>query len=506
MNWKPFAAAALAVSLAAQQPPARSLTPAETALLRPISAQSMKAVVSFLAADALEGRDTPSKSLDVAAEYIASQFRRFGLDPAGDDGYFQTAPYAVVKPSLDGFEFTYESGAQKLTVPAAKVTIDSTAAVSLDKAAVVKVTLGSLEPSFTSAQIAGKVVFAGSPDFSAVSVEDRGKVMAAVMRDRQTLIAGKPALVVTAGGFGGGGRLKDTSEPTPPQFNVSDIEFGKMLRALPAGPTEGTVTTKLAAPALEQVKLRNVIGVVPGSDSALKGTYVLVTSHYDHTGMRTSGEGDSINNGANDDASGVAAMLEIADALSRSETKPKRTVVFAAYFGEEKGLLGSRFYGRHPVFPLIKTVADLNLEHMGRTDDNEGPQIKRLAVTGMDYSSVGDVLAEAGKLTGVDVWRHPKNSDGFFGASDNQALADVGVPAHTLSVAYIFPDYHRVGDHWDKLDYANMQSVTRTVCLGVWMIANDSKAPTWHGGNEKAKKYNDAWQRLHAGEPKSNDN
>jgi Zn-dependent M28 family amino/carboxypeptidase len=186
--------------------------------------------------------------------------------------------------------------------------------------------------------------------------------------------------------------------------------------------------------------------------------------------------------------------MEIAAALSKLKQKPKRSIVFMTVFGEEKGLLGSRYYGRHPIFPIEKTVADVNLEQIGRTDDSEGPQVATCAVTGFDFSDVGEIFKAAGDLVGIKVFKHPTKSDSYFGRSDNQALADQGVPAHTLSVAYEYPDYHRVGDHWDKVDYDNMVKVDRMVALGLLMIANNPIEPKWNEANPKSARYLRAWR------------
>ena len=173
------------------------------------------------------------------------------------------------------------------------------------------------------------------------------------------------------------------------------------------------------------------------------------------------------------------------------------SIVFMTFFGEEKGLLGSRFYGRHPVFPIDKTVADINLEQVGRTDSSEGPQIANASLTGFDYSDVGTILEAAGKLTGIKVYKHEQNSDAFFDRSDNQALADQGVPAHTLCTAFVYPDYHGVGDNWEKIDYANMEKVDRMVALGLVMIANNTEAPKWNEANPKVARYVKAWNDHH---------
>jgi Zn-dependent M28 family amino/carboxypeptidase len=206
---------------------------------------------------------------------------------------------------------------------------------------------------------------------------------------------------------------------------------------------------------------------------------------------------DKIFNGANDDGSGTVSVMELAAALSKLKSKPKRSIVFMTVFGEEKGLLGSRYYGRHPVFPIEKTVADVNLEQVGRTDDSEGPQVGTCAMTGFDFSDVGEIFKAAGDAVGIKVFKHPTNSDAYFSRSDNQALADQGVPAHTLSVAYEYPDYHKVGDSWDKIDYDNMARVDQMVAVGLLMIANNPAEPKWNEANPKTARYVKAWQDHH---------
>jgi Peptidase family M28 len=215
--------------------------------------------------------------------------------------------------------------------------------------------------------------------------------------------------------------------------------------------------------------MRNVIGVLPGRDPALKDTYVLVTAHYDHVG--TNPEGD-VFNGANDNASGVAALIEIARAIRSAPVQPRRSIAFIAYFGEEQGMVGSRYYAQSPVFPLEKTYAQVNFEQLGRTDDTEGARVRAATVTGWDRSDVGKALAAAAAPFGIRIYKHEKFSDLFFERSDNEALAKRGVPAHTISVAYGYPDYHAPGDDAGKLDYANMARVTRALRAGVVRIAN----------------------------------
>jgi len=176
---------------------------------------------------------------------------------------------------------------------------------------------------------------------------------------------------------------------------------------------------------------------------------------------------------------------------------PKRSIVFIVFFGEEIGLWGSRYYARHPLVPPAQTIAGLNLEQVGRTDDSEGLQVRTATVTGYDFSDLPGILADAGKATGIRVYKHPKNSDAYFGRSDNQSLADLGIPAHTLSVSFEFPDYHKVGDSWDKIDYENMAAVDRTVALGLLRLASDEAPPKWNEQYAPAKRYVEAGHRLH---------
>lgn len=324
-----------------------ALPPDLISALEGISANSLRGHVSFLASDLLEGRRTPSKGLEIAAEYIAAQFRRAGIEAAAGEGYFQD---------------------------------------------------GSVSP----------------PSRSPAAAQ---------------------------------------SEPVP---------------------------------------IRNVAGILRGSDVALAQTCVIVSAHYDHLGTRGQGEGDRIYNGANDDASGTAAVLEIASALARLRVKPKRSVLFLLFAGEERGRLGSRYYAEHPLFPLDKNDAQVNLEQLGRTDDITGPLASTAYVTGFDYSDVGPVLEAAGELAGVRIQKHEANSDKFFSASDNFSLAQKGVPAHTISVGYIFPDYHQPGDEWQKLDYENMAKIVRAIAAGVWRLADSPEPVRWNAANPRATPYRQA--------------
>jgi hypothetical protein len=478
-----------------------ALTSEEKFLAGSITESELKAHVSFLASDALEGRDTPSKGLDVAAEYIASEFRRAGLEPAGEDGYFQTAPYATVTENLAGFQFSIEKEGKTVDVPSDMVRVTAGSAVDLKDIPVVKVPLGADEEDtwLSAAIVTGKAVITVRPDFNVMTEAQRQEYYQRMIRVRKKLWESKAALLIEATRSLGpsGPRLTELSgrkQPPPPSIVIYNQAFRELADRLLAGEVRATVSMRAPASGMKHVTLKNVAGLLRGSDPKLKSTYVIVSGHYDHVGI-TDGQ---IYNGANDDASGTSSMLALAEALAHMPQRPKRSILFIAYFGEEKGLLGSRYYGAHPLFPLAQTVANFNLEQLGRTDDSEGPQVKRVFVTGFDYSNMTDWLVAAGHDTGVTFYKHATNSDSFFGRSDNQSLADSGVPAHTLGVAFLFPDYHQPGDHWEKIDYDNMATVTRAIGVAVVRLANSPMPVEWKADNPKAANYVKAASALAA--------
>ena len=461
-----------------------ALTPEVRQTLDRISADSLRGNVSFLASDLLEGRATPSPGLDVAAEYIAAQFRRAGLESAGGGDYFQTASLATVRPNREGLALSLNIAGKTYRVPPENIeTGASLLGIELANAPLVK--------AKTSAP--GQAL-----------LTDLAALASPAGADRLALLPGPPAAVIVLVSQLEPSRapqpaLFDPEDPgparIPPVVRVFDPELSKAYASMRAGEAGATVTLKVAPPLRQTVKLHNVAGLLRGSDPRLGRTYVMVSAHYDHIGICSNGP-DRICNGANDDASGVASVIELAGALAKMPGKPKRSFLFVTYFGEERGLFGSRYYCRHPLVPLAQTVADINLEQLGRTDDTEGPRAGRATLTGFEYSSVGATFARAGELTGVKVRRTGSNSDDYFPRSDNQPLADAGVPAHTVLVAYDFPDYHRPGDEWRKLDYANLEKVDRMIAAGLLMIADDPEPPRWNESSGKTGRYVRAWKEL----------
>ena len=486
-------ALATAAVLAAQGE--RPLAQRIAARVRP---NDLKADVSFLASDALQGRATPSPGLDMAAEYIAAQFRRAGLEPAGDEGYFQNARYVAVRPNAEGLTFTLATARDGNKAGEGTVAIREAVAADLERAAAFKVSLGdpAALDSLTAAQVRGKVLLVEVPAGGA----GPGGGMAGFQAQRPILTLAaplEPAMVVMVRAAppqnnpNARVQLRDAtgSASKVPVLNLWDKAIYDIVAAAKPGPMEATVSAHIAAPDVQPAKIRNVAGVLRGTDPLLKYTYLIVTGHYDHLGVRPNTPGDNIYNGANDDASGTASVIAVATALAALEEKPKRTIVFMAVFGEENGGLGARWYTGHPIFPIAKTIADINLEQLGRTDDSEGPRLAQFNLTGFDYTDIAASFVKAGAATGVQAVKHEKNSDAFFGRSDNATFADSGIPSTTISVSYIFPDYHGAGDEWPKLDYDNLAKVDATIALGVLEIANSAHVPQWNKDNPKTTRY-----------------
>jgi hypothetical protein len=222
----------------------------------------------------------------------------------------------------------------------------------------------------------------------------------------------------------------------------------------------------------------NVVGRIPGSDPALARQVVVVGAHYDHLGIGRPVNGDSIYNGADDDGSGTVAVLEIARELARG-TPPKRTVVVLLSTGEEVGMVGTRWYLQHPVEPLGHTVADLQIEMIGRPDSLAGGP-GRAWLTGYARTTMGDELAAAG----LPIVPDPRPDQGFFFRSDNTPFAEAGIPAHTLSSFDLHADYHQPSDEVSRVDFAHMTAVVDAAIRAVRVLADGPK-PGWKAGGRE---------------------
>ncbi len=240
---------------------------------------------------------------------------------------------------------------------------------------------------------------------------------------------------------------------------LQTVKFQRRARGAPAN-----------APATEATTT-NVIGIIRGSDQKLSKETILLSAHLDHLGVREGMTGDNIFNGADDDASGVTAVLELAEALAKM--KPKRTVVFALFGSEEIGGWGARYFQDHPPVPIETFVANLEFEMIGRPDAAVAPHT--LWLTGYERSDLGAQLAVHGARLVAD----PHPDQNFFRRSDNYVLARKGIIAHTVSSFGLHTDYHRPSDDLSKVDFAHMTDAIASMVDPVkWLVNSDFK-PQW---------------------------
>jgi hypothetical protein len=217
----------------------------------------------------------------------------------------------------------------------------------------------------------------------------------------------------------------------------------------------------------------NLVGLIPGSDPELRKEAVVLGAHFDHLGVGAAVEGDSIYNGADDDASGVATVLAAARALAKAP--PRRTVIVLLTSGEEFGVLGTQWYLERPAVPLEATVADLQVEMVGRPDTLVGAG--KLWLTGFERSTMGETLARAG----LPVVADPRPEFRFFERSDNIVFALRGIPAHTLSSFGMHPDYHKPSDEVERIDFEHLARAADLVA-GAARVLAEGPRPTWHPG------------------------
>lgn len=244
----------------------------------------------------------------------------------------------------------------------------------------------------------------------------------------------------------------------------------------------------------------NVVGILPRKGGLTNGdSVVLVGAHYDHIGMVGQGPcqpagADSICNGADDDASGVIAMLEMARIMKKWPA-PSRTVVFAAFTGEESGFVGTRYYIDHPARPIAATAADLQIEMIGRPDTMAiGPG--RAWLTGYERTTMGETF----QRHGLQIVPDPRPSQSFFTRSDNYDFAIAGIPAHTLSSFNGHGDYHRATDEVSKVDFDHMSKMINVGAKAMWVLT-EGPAPAWLTGQRPCPRVPGAGGGRGAGQP-----
>lgn len=443
--------------LALQADELPALSPDEVAASKTITEGKLLSTVSFLASDEMAGRDTPSPELNIAAAYVAARMRGAGLEGAGEDGSFYQETTVDTVRAPQGVVFETQSDAVSFGLM-----FGASEAVSFE---------GEIAPVASDAKYSGPVWMKAPPPRGNDPRAAMGAVFSIVRSAANLRRSGATAIVVVTtedSAFVARAKAYQGREQMVGRRGISSVLPILLVSKPPSG------TSQLVMPAQEKAKatVRNVIGVLKGSDPELSKEAVLFSAHLDHIG-RAAGA-DPVNNGADDDATGVTATLALADAFGFMKTPPKRSVIFMTFWGEEKGMMGSRYYADHPLWPLDKTVANINIEMVGRPESGaEGTAW----MTGWEHSDLGSIMARGAKRVGVRVFNHEKFSKMLYRASDNISFVKVGVIAHSFSAGSLHSDYHQPGDEWQKLQIPHMTKVVRGLFAGSLPIAQGQLTP-----------------------------
>lgn len=419
---------------------AQNNTAQNTVAQHSVTLASVRAHERFLTSDAMRGRGSATPDEALAAAYVAAQFEAAGLVPVpGLAGYIQSAP--VIRRRM--------TGATILSIGGAAVT-------------------GARLASGVGPTVSGTL-------FVTTRTNPRIRKGAAVLF---TGPAAKRRAIYSTASKAGATMLMivddSPAEAAPPRDTVRLADSPQRPRmamvAIPAaaiGTFRSGATVTLATPFVEEkAATTNAIGFLPGTDPTAK--LLLLTAHLDHLGIQP----DGIRTGANDNASGTVAVIELAKALA-SGPKLKRGVMFVAYGGEEAGLLGSRYFGEHPPVPLDTIAANVEFEMIGAQD----PKLPRgaLMMTGMERSDLGTTLTAQGAKLAAD----PYPDQHFFERSDNYSLALKGIVAHTLSGWATVPSYHTKDDNFASIDLGFMTDAIRSLVAPLRTLANSDAQPAW---------------------------
>ncbi len=510
-----------------------------------IDQESLHGNLQFLADDLLEGRGPGSKGDSIAQLYLESQFKRMGLGPIPSlKSYRQKFPMLGLtsKAAKKWTIGSSKSGAEPLELQFFKdyiaVAGRPKAKIDISHAEIVFVGYGIQAPEyqwddFKGADLKGKMLlmmnndpesdptlFAGARrlyygrwDYKYESAARQGAAGAIIIHT--TPSAGYPFTVVETSWTGEQFELQDSSVPRMDMkgwmtndattqlvahagFDLDALRARAESRDFKPVPLGLTLNTSIECEIREK-STANVLAVLPGSDAKLSNEYVLFMAHHDHIGMATDRDvrGDSIYNGAIDNASGTAALLAIAQAITESGNRPKRSIVFAAVGAEEQGLLGSKYFAEHPPIPNGKQSAVVNIDGINFL----GPT-KDVNVIGLGKSSLDKLVETVAKYQGRVVVPDKEPSKGFYYRSDQFSLAKVGVPGVYLHSGHVVigkPDgwgkeqldawtekhYHQRSDEYDpNWDLSGAVVDVQLLFHVGWMAANADGLQSWTPGDE----------------------
>jgi hypothetical protein len=423
-----------------------------------IQERNVRAELTFLASDAMQGRGSFSQFEWIAAQYIGSQLEQFGVEPAGEkdaDGnvtYLQTVDVAgrnfLQSSMLKAGEISLEQGkdfgvfqlsADKLSGEIQKLKFGEQPKAG----AFVLVIPAEDEKLDTFFENIDKFVAAGA---KAVFIGETKEI-----REHWDDLASRKVSLSKRGG-----NIFVVSKDASGKFTAGmKIEFnGKFAES-------------------EKRHTWNTVGKITGSDTKLSPEVILLSAHLDHLGVKPNNPGDDkIFNGADDDASGCVAVLELARVLSNG-AKPKRTIYFAFFGSEEAGGNGATYFVNNLAFPKDKLVANLEFEMIGRPDAKVKPD--ELWLTGYERSTLGAELAKRGAKLVAD----PHPEENFFQRSDNYTLVRQGIIAHTVSSFGLHTDYHHASDEVKLVDFKHMTHAINSMVEPVQWLVNTDFKPTW---------------------------
>ncbi len=444
-----------------------------------IRASDLRERVRTLAHDSMRGRDTPSPELEKTAAWVEARFRDVGLRPAPDGRYRQSFPLTVVEPGpaerqslrLEGprQEATLRAERDFIPVPAGEalraegrlvsVPLEDATTDVMGHVVLLPVVPATLQAALARARdfLAGRraagvlLVLEASPEY--LAGVRRFFASRRVSLGRPDAFPGPVAIVPTAALPPTLAERLAADRPVPPDWSAALQTHARV----------------------DATEAWNTIGWLEGSDPELRDELVIFTAHMDHVGVGRPVDGDSIYNGADDNGSGTAAIVELAEAFAALEPRPRRSVVFMTVSGEEQGLLGSQWYAEHPVFPLERTVANINMDMIGRNWRDT------VVAIGQEASSLGPALRRVNAAhpeLGLTVIDDPWPQERFFFRSDHFNFARRGVPA-LFFFSGVHEDYHRPSDTPEKLDYEKTARIVRLVFhLGV-SVAEADERPEW---------------------------
>lgn len=473
------------------------LTPAQA--VATITPADVFARIEFLASDRMRGRDTPSPELELTAEYLVNQYKLMGFSAGGENGtFFQWYPYPLRQLDAAGarLDVTGAGGTASLAYGRDFFANGGTAQ-PLASAPLAYAGRGG-DAVLAEGALRGRLAVVAIPGrYTRDWRIERNRLRSAAQRAGASAVVfvldaawtadsvaryaqGAQAPTRTVGGELAYPMFFVTQEAARRIFSAGGLSLDEQWRGAesvsrPVPLAGATATAALPVRTLDEGRAPNVVAVLPGSDPALRDEYVVLSAHMDGLGVGAPVDGDSIYNGADDDASGTTALLEVAQAMSQLGVRPRRSVVFLHVSGEEKGLLGSEWYSEHPTLPLAQTVANVNVDMIGRNAADS------VVVIGKDYSTLGDVTnrlngehPELNLTLADDMWPEQR----FFFRSDHYNFARKEVPA-IFFFSGVHADYHRPSDEVETIDTDKAARISRMVFYLVYDIANDPQRPRW---------------------------